>query len=200
MPEDNAPQPLRLAALIAEGYLAPRKSMARVLALRPDEPERLMMVAIGIVGSALGYALMGGQTVQDANGQDVEFGPAGVLLGYIVTIFAGLFQYYVLARLIGFVSRATGGVGDQDADRTLVAWWTLVTAPLPVIMMASYRNIEMPLAPLLMVASAILTMVLLAAYIRQAHGFSSTARVCGAMIGILMLFSFVFRSLLPVPA
>ncbi len=200
MQEDDAPQPLRLAPLIAEGYVAPGRSMARVLALRPDEPERLMMVGIGIIGSALGYALMGGQTVQDANGQDVEFGLAGMLLGYVVTAIAGLFQYYVLARLIGFISRATGGTGDKDADRTLVAWWTLVTAPLPAIMMASYHNIEMPLAPLLMVASAILTMVLLAAYIRQAHGFSSTARVCGAMLGLLMLFGFVFRSLLPVPA
>ena len=192
MPQDNTPASLGLGALIAEGYMAPRRSVARVLALRPDEGERLMMVGIGIAVSALGFALLGGQ------GEDVAAG--AVAMGYLVTVLAGLFQYFILARIIGFISRLAGGTGDPEDDRTIVAWWALVTAPLPVIMMASLRNPESPLAVLFLIGASILTMVLLAAYITQAHGFKSTARVCGAMICFLMIFSFVLTSLVPVPA
>ncbi len=191
MPQDNASAPLHLGALLMEGYVAPRQSMARVLAMRPDEGERLIMVGIGIAIGALGFAMFG------ERGETVNTG--SVVLGYLVTILTGLFQYYVLARVIGFVARAAGGAGDQEMDRTLVAWWAIVTAPLPVVMMISLQNIESPLAGLFLLGSSILTMILLGAYIAQTHGFQSTARVCGAMIGILMLFSFVLTSLVPMP-
>ncbi len=189
MTQDNSSLPL--GVMVAEGYSAPRQSMARVLALRPDESERLLMVGIGIAVGALGFALLGDR--------GEESGPQPIIVQYLATIMTGLFQYYVLARIIGFIARAAGGVGDQDADRTLVAWWALVTAPLPVIMMVAIQNVESPLATLFLFGAAILTMVLLAAYIAETHGFQSTARVCGAMIGLLMVFSFVLTSIIPVP-
>ena len=192
MPPDNTDQPLRLGALIAEGYAAPRRSMARVLALRPDEGERLLMVGIGIVVSALGFALIGRP--------ETEAGPGGVILGYVAAVVMGLFQYFLFSFLVGLLSRAAGGTGDRDTDRTVVAWWSLVTAPLPVVMMAMLRNGgESPMAALVLLVCAILTLVLLAAYVAEGHGFRSTGRVIGAMFVILMIFSFVVSSIVPMP-
>jgi len=189
VPPDSTPAPLNLAALIAEGYTAPRQSMARVLALRPDEPMRLMMVGIGIVVGALGFAALGERTA--------EAGQGGVVFGYVLTVIAGLLQYYIFALITGTVSRAMGGQGDREADRTLVAWWALVTAPLPVVMVLAVGAGQSPVAVLVLFGAAILSLVLLAAYITEAHGFTSTARVCGAILMLIMIFSFVVTSLLP---
>lgn len=189
MQPDNTPAPLNLLALIAEGYTAPRQSMARVLSMRPDESMRLMMVGIGIVVGALGFAALGER--------NVEAGQGGVIFGYVVAVLAGLLQYYIFAWITGTVSRAMGGQGDREADRTLVAWWALVTAPLPVVMVLAVGAGQSPFAVFVLFAAAILSLVLLAAYITEAHGFTSTARVCGTIIMLIMIFSFVMTSLLP---
>ncbi len=191
MPDDSGLSPSRLGALIVEGYSAPRKSMAYVLAMRPDEQARLLMVGIGIVVGALGFALLGDRGEGGAQG-------AGIL-GYVATVIAGLLQYYGFAWIVGIVCRAAGGAGDRETDRTIVAWWALVTAPLPVAMMLAIRAGDSPFAMLILLGSAILSLVLLAAYIAEAHRFHSTGRVCGAIMVLLMIFSFVLSSILPMP-
>jgi len=120
-----------------------------------------------------------------------------VVFGYVLTVLAGLLQYYIVASVTGTVSRAEGGQGDREADRTLVAWWALVTAPLPVVMVLAVGAGQSPVAVLVLFGAAILSLVLLAAYITEAHGFASTARVCGAILMLIMIFSFVVTSLLP---
>ncbi len=75
----------------------------------------------------------------------------------------------------------------------------LVTSPLPIIMMVAMQNGESSGAVLVLFGVAVLTLVLLAAYITEVHRFRSTATVVGAMIGFLMVFSFVFSAMLPVP-
>lgn len=191
MPPDSGLSPARFGAMVAEGYTSPRRSMARILGMQPDERARLLMVAIGIVISSLGFVALG-QRAEEA-------GPDSVFLGYIVAVLAGLLQYYIFAWVIGTASRAFGGEGDREQDRTLVAWWALVTSPLPVLMVVGMQKGESPVAALLMVGAAILSFVLLAAYIAEVHRFRSTARVCGAIMGMLLVLSLVLSSLLPMP-
>jgi len=176
--------------MMAEGYTAPRRSVARILMMQPDERTRLLMVGISIIVGTLGFALMG----------HPEGGPEGrVILGYLVTVVAGLLQYYGIAWIIGIVCGATGGEGTREDSRTLVAWWALVTSPLPVIMMAALRAGQSPGAALVLIGAAVLSFVLLAAFIAETHRYTSTARVCGAMMALLMIFSFVLSSILPMP-
>ena len=195
VPPDSARDPLRLGTLIAEGYLSPRRSMERVLALRPDESDRLTMVGIGIAVGALGAALLGRSPEQEAT--DASGGL--VFVGYLLTVVAGLLQYYVVARVIGFFARAMGGEGTWEDDRSVVAWWTLVTAPLPVVLVAAARSGQSPLAMLIMIACAVLFTVLLAAYIAGAHRFRSTLLVCGTMFAILTVVGMIVGSLVPMP-
>lgn len=191
MPPDNGLTPARLFALIVEGYTAPRQSMARVLAMQPDERARLLMVCIGVAVGAMGFALFGERNPAAGQGSPV--------LGYLVTVLAGLLQYYGFAWLIGLGSAVFGGKGETEDNRTLVAWWALVTAPLPVVMMASLQSVQSPFAAITLVGSGILSVVLLAAYITQTHHFASTGRVCGAIMMMVMIFSFILSSILPMP-
>ena len=189
MPEANGAPPLRLGALIAEGYLNPRRSMARVLSLNPDEGDRLMMVGISIAVGCLGV------TLTDAREEEAGF--IFILFGYLLTVIFGLLQYRFVSWLVGIISRETGGTGRGEDNYTLTAWWMLVTAPLPIVMMIAMRNGGSPFAVLILFIVAALTLVLLAAYITEVHRFRSTGRVVGTMVAFVMVFSFVLGAFLP---
>ncbi len=185
----NSSPPLRLGALIAEGYLNPRQSMARILSLDIDEGDRLLMVAIGIVVSCFGVAF--------TDSRDEEIGVIVIVFGYLLTIIGGLLQYRFVSWLVGIISREMGGAGRGEDNYTLTAWWMLVTAPLPIIMMVAMRNGNSGIAVFVLFIVAALTLVLLAAYITEVHRFRSTGRVIGAMVALLMVFSFVIGAFLP---
>lgn len=192
MQHDSGLSPAQLGALIVEGYTAPRASMARVLRMHPDERARLLMVGIGIVVSAMGVALSGPPP-------DPDFEPGNPMLSYIITVVAGVVQYIAFSWFIGLVCSFAGGAGSAEDSRTLVAWWTLVTSPLPLLMMMALSGGQSPAAAFLLIIGAILSFVLLAAYIAETHQFKSTARVCGVMLALLMVVSFILSSLIPMP-
>ncbi len=185
----------RLLTLVAEGYTAPRESMAHVLRMHPDERARLLMVGIGIAVSLLGVALLGDRPADAVEG--IEDGAStGPVAGYALTVIAAILQYYFFAWLVGLVCSAMGGTGTAEQSRTVVAWWELVTAPLRVVItLALFAS--SPVAAFMLLAAAILSFVIMAAYIAETHGFTSTARVCGVMLAMLLLISFILSSFLP---
>lgn len=178
-----------LLAWIVQGYTAPRASMARVLDMRIDEASRLLMVGIGIAVSALGFALFGERPEGSA--------ASAILAGYMLSIAGGLIQYRLVAAVVGIVSRAAGGQGSAQDNLTLTAWWMLVTAPVPLVMTVAIQNGDSPFATLILIATSVLSIVLLAAYIAETHKFHSTGRVFGSIFLILTLVGFVISNLIP---
>ncbi len=99
--QESDPSPsFRIGSVLAEGYLAPRQSMARILSLRLDEGDRLLMIAIAIAVSCLGVAFTADRTE--------EIGFIIVIFGYVLTIIGGLVQYRLLSWLVGIIARAMG--------------------------------------------------------------------------------------------
>jgi len=191
---NGALTPARFGAMIAEGYTAPRQSMARILSFQPSEQSRLLMVVIGTVISMIGYLALGQRTQ--------EVGLSGIVFGYAVTTLAAILQYYVSAWVIGTACRAFGGKGQPEQDRTMIAWLSLVTSPVSVIMLLGLQGSSSPVLALLVIIVAIVLFILLSAYIAEVHGFHSTARVAGAMMALMIVISLVMSSFIsmPVPA
>ena len=179
-----------IGALLTQGYLSPRRSMANILAMQLDEHARLLMVMTGVVISLLGLAMFVGHP-------ETATGP-GIIAGYGLSVLLGLAQYRLVAIITGFICGFLGGNGSANDNLSMAAWWALVTAPLTVLMALSVKNGETQFAALTLIFATVLSMVLLAAYIAETHAFRSTASVCGGMFAILMLIGFVISSFLPV--
>jgi len=191
VPPDNALSPARFGALIVEAYTSPRQSMARILAMQPDERARLLMVVMGTVISMVGFVALGER--------EEAVGPGVVLFGYIVTILGALVQYFVASWVLGTVCRAFGGEGTHEQDRTMVAWLSLVTSPVSAVLLLGLRGGGSPLVVVMVLVVTIVLFAVLSAFIAEVHRFRSTGRVAGATLALLLILSLVLSSLLPMP-
>jgi hypothetical protein len=178
--------------MMAEGYTAPRESMARILSMRLDGQVRMMMVGFDIVVSALARAVFGARA-DDA-------GLFTALQGYATLAFGIVLQYAIFGWLIGFAARSFGGEGATENGYTVIAWQMFVTTPLTVALVwVLASGGTSPTSGLILMLAVILSFVLLAAYITEAFRFRSVAIVAGTMLGMVMAFSFILALLLPMP-
>lgn len=178
---------------IIGGFLHPRASVRRVLALKPGIDAILLMILLafairGMVALLLPAEAFGGD--QKSLGQ------------YIAILVSTYIGFAIEVTLICYIGRAFGGIGDIRITATAIAWYHVVTSAIeePVALIAR-MNIQavMDLAEnpasapppgglaLIGFVGGCLLIWLFAAFIAELHGFKRTLSVFAAMAAMLLL-------------
>lgn len=185
---------------IIGGFLHPRASVRRVLAMKPGIDAILLMVL-------LAFAIRGMIAVllpADAFGAEQKsFGQ------YVAILFSTYIGFAIEVTLICYIGRAFGGVGDMRTTATAIAWYHVVTSVVeePVALIAR-TNIQavMDLAEnpdaaappgglaLIGLVAGCLLIWLFAAFIAELHGFKRTLGVLAAMVAMLLLPALLLMS------
>lgn len=121
--------------------------------------------------------------------------PAAVLIGGVAALGLMLLLYSVFAWLFWRIGAAFGGTGDLPACRAASAWsmvmGAVLTAPVAGLNLAGAQS----LASGAQLVTMIYAIYLQAAFVAEAHGFASVARVAAAMLGLGFTAMFVLSLL-----
>jgi hypothetical protein len=175
-----------LVGMIIEGYLAPRRSMRRLLDAGHGLETALMFLALAFLIEAILATVFGGRG-------------GGLTLGvYLVNIGLQLAVFFLLSGLIQGIGKAAGGKGTLAGAQLVVGWHALVTSPLTPLTLgfaSAFRaqapqdggaaEVQIPAGggflALLYVAIAFW---LMANYVAELHQFRNTWGVLGALVGV----------------
>jgi len=183
-----------ILAGIAEGIVAPRRAMRRVLAQEPG-PD----VVLGLV--LLGYLIQGISVLLVPGAREEGSGP--ILLTHLNLLISQLLLFALTGAAVFGVGRVFGGLGTLPQSLVAVAWYSFVTSVLSPAALygltAAAAGAADPLALLLLTASVVIGLWVFAGCVAEVHGFRSTLGVFGATIGVLLLASAFLLMLLPPP-
>ena len=187
---------------IAQGYLAPRASVRRLLDGGYGIETIIGLLLLGYLISSILMLLVPADIPQTGN----------VIARHTAGLFSMAVQFSLFGALIYWVGRMFGGVGTLPETYLVLAWYVLVTSflvPLPMSLLAMVQPIEGPdgtlVAPtepvvgniviLAMVAIA-LCFWLLVRYVAELHGFKNTWGVLGVFFGASFVFGILMSSIL----
>lgn len=185
---------------IIGGYLHPRASVRRVLAMKPEIDAILLMVLLafairGMVGVLLPAEAFGAEQKS--------------LAQYVGILISTYISFAVEVTLICYIGRAFGGTGDFRTTATAIAWYHVVTSaveePVALIARANIQSVmelaENPNAApppgglaLIGFIAGCLLIWLFAAFVAELHGFKRTLSVLAAMAAMMLLPALLFMS------
>ncbi len=186
------------------GYLHPRASVRRLLAGGHGLEAAIAMLLLAFLLYEIFLIIVPG----------VRTGEDGISFSYYgLALIESLVVFGLYAAGVYFIGRMFGGQGTFEQTALVVSWLLVVTslpralaAPAVVeIYDAAQATAESPASPPEVPADAMVTLLvvsglmlwLLASYIAELHRFERTWRVLFAILGVSVLFSFVFSGLMP---
>lgn len=185
--------------IYVEAWVEPRKSIQRVQGFGLTERDRLLMVIVNLVVTAISIALM----IRTMPGsQFSEFISAAPVLvryaSYVIFVFG---SYWFGSFLLKTIGTACGGTASAETCRDVIAWWMLVTAIVTLIESILPLVLPAGLVALISLAAMVGGVIIFAAYTAEVHGFKSVPQVAGATvavgIGLLLVANFFLLSLMP---
>lgn len=175
------------ARFMAQGYLAPRATVRRVLDGGHGFNVALLFVALGY---ALEAILVRSLTSDSSAG-------VPLISFHLLNIMATLCGFLILSGLVFWAGRALGGAATLAQSQLAIGWFMLTSSLLSPLAIASlpdaFRNPpadpDMPMDisdanPLAMMLVMGAVLWLLSSTIAEAHGFRSVWRVAGVIIAI----------------
>lgn len=182
---------------IIGGYLHPRASVRRLLAGGHGLDAAIAMVLLAWVVREMFFILVPGGRPES---QDFA------LAYYAVGLIDSLITFGLFSLLVCHVGRLFGGKASFQESALVVSWYLLVTSIIvPLVMPAILSIVEAAQAGeepsgsagLAVVAASAVMLWLLASYIAELHRFERTWNVLAVLLGVSILFSFVFSGLMP---
>jgi len=175
---------------IAEGFVRPRSSVRRVIDAGQGIDTVVAMVLMAYLVQAIAAVAMPGgrpETSQSA------------LLWHVVNLFSHFLVFFAVAGLAYWIGRAFGGSGRMDQTLVAIGWHWLVTsflAPLALIGWAEVMAGEpSAFGPLLLIATSVIFLWILSAFLAELHGFRSIWAVLGVTLGLMLVMSLLLMSL-----
>ena len=170
-------------------YLAPQQSAAQILSSRAGFFDALLMAVLGYLLTMIILMVTPGVTLPPA---------PGLLDRHILGLIYAFIGFFIYSGLISFFGRVSGATGTREQSQVIVAWHSIVTAPLsvPVQMMIAGFNVEergddVPLietpdaGTIILGAAAILVSFwILANYIYVLHRFRNFWGVVAVVVGL----------------
>lgn len=170
---------------IVEGYTAPARSTRRILDTGIGMDAILLMVLFSYLVTAIITTAFSGLP----DGMSFGFHVRGIILQFVT--------FFVYSTLIYHIGRMAGGTGDRLQTYAALAWHALVTSFLTPFMLGLggampdagitpenqaevMADLQGPL--LLAMFGGIISLWLMASYVRELHGFQSTWSVLGALV------------------
>jgi Yip1 domain len=181
-----------LVSAVAEGYVAPRRSMRRLLDGGHGIEAALVMLALAYLVQAI---------------LTVLFISSGIGVGgHLLAIIQQVVMFFLLAALVYGIGRLAGGTGTMEGAQVVVGWHSLVVSvisPLAIgVSSVAFRSgteegAGMPagLGILAFVYVAI-SFWLMANFIAELHGFRSTWSVLGAIVGLTFACAILLASII----
>lgn len=181
----------QLVRTVAEGYVAPRRSIRRLLDTGNGLEAALLMLALAYVVQAI---------------LTVLFISAGVGIGgHLLAIVQQLVVFFVLSALIYGVGRMAGGTGTLEGAQLVVGWHALVVSvisPLAIgVSSVAFRpeaeegaGLPAGLGFLAFLYVAI-SFWLMANFIAELHGFRSNWGVLGTIVGLTFACAILLASI-----
>ncbi len=173
------------ATNLVEGFVQPRRSARRIIALGPDLRTCLLMVVLAYAIQAATVTLLGMASPGLPAGGGLAMRVQELVL-QIALFFALTFGAHAIGARFG-------GTGTRDEVAAVVAWHALVTAflaPFNVLGIgAATPEAHLPEAFILFAPFSVgVSIWLFAQYIAEAHRFTRIAPVIGAtLLGFIVL-------------
>ncbi len=181
-----------LVSGVVEGYIAPRRSVRRLLDGGYGIEAALLMLALAYLVQAI---LM------------IMFISSGIgIAGHLLAIVEQVVMFFVLAALIFGLGRLAGGKGTMEGSQLVVAWHSLVVSiisPLAIgvssfafrAQVGNGEGLPAGLGFLAFVYVAI-SFWLMANFVAELHGFRSTWGVLGALVGLTFACAILLASVI----
>jgi len=183
-----------ILAGIAEGLIAPRRAMRRVLAQKPG-----IETVLGLV--VLAYAIQGMASIL-VPGARGEPGGASLLL-HLNLLVSQLVLFAMTAAAVFGLGRIFGGTGNLPQSLTTIAWYSFITsflAPFALYgLTAAAEGEGTALSALLLLGASAIGLWVFAGCVAELHGFRSTAAVLGASVGVMLLVAAFVLIIAPAP-
>lgn len=183
-----------IASGIAEGFVAPRRAMRRVLAQRPGPDAVLGLVLLAYLVQAMSAILVPGAR----GGGDVS-----PLLTHLNLVISQLVLFTFTSVVVFGVGRLFGGTGTLPQSFAAVAWYSFVTSVLAVPALYGLTSAAEgdpgALASLLLVGASAIGLWVFAGCVAELHGFRSIWGVLGATLGLMLLAVAFLLMLVPAP-
>jgi len=182
-----------------EAWLEPRKSIQRIRSYGLTERDRLLMVFVNLVVTAISVAVMMRIMPENLYSKFFTSAPAVTrYASYFVFVFG---MYWIGSFLLLFMGRALGGVADKLACRDVIAWWMLVTAAISLIELVTLIVFPSVISGLFNLVASIAGIIIFSTYTAEIHGFESIGRVAGVTVAtflaVLVIANVLILSLMP---
>lgn len=182
---------------IIGGVLHPRASVRRLLAGGHGIEAAIAMVLLAFVVREIFAILVPGSRPEGASFS---------LVYYALGLIDSLITFGLFTLMVCYVGRLFGGQANFQESALAVSWYLVVTSVIVPMAMPAILNIveaaqageEIPGGSAMVVFAASGVMLwLLASYIAELHRFERTWQVLFVILGVSILFSFVFSGLVP---
>ena len=181
-----------LVSAVAEGYIAPRRSVRRLLDGRHGIQTALLMLALAYLVQAV---------------LTILFISSGIgIAGHLLAIVQQVVVFFVLAALIFGLGRLAGGKGTMEGAQLVVAWHALVVSvisPLAIGVSSFAYRAEVGSAGGMSAGLGLLAFVyvavsfwLMANFVAELHGFRSAWGVLGALVGLTFACAILLASII----
>lgn len=191
---------------VIEGLVAPRRSVRRILDMKPQIETILGLVVLGYAMQAFFGVLVLDllfdiPPLTDEDGIPQESLPP--LIYHALNLVGQIVLLFLLACLVFWVGRIFGGTGQLSEALTALAWHLVVTSLLmPFFFYGSAAMVvdsQSDFPFLLLAASMAIGIWVLASFVAEVHGFESVWAVIGVMLGMSFTIGLVMALMLPTP-
>lgn len=182
--------------LFFEAWLRPRQSMRRILNMQLREQDRIVMILIvAVLYGVLTSLVMRADPPVPPDGAELVL-PSTLTIS-AAAVMMGVIGYYIQAFLIRLVGGAFGGIATPTDTRTVVAWHTFVVMLVFLVVFVVSAILPSGISLPISYAFSFASMVILAVYIAEAHGFANTWMVLGFIVTLSLLAMLALSSLVP---
>lgn len=179
------------------GFLHPRASVRRLLAGGHGLDAAIAMVILAFLVREIFFILVPGVRPGDASFSVVH---------YALGLVDSLLTFGLFSLMVCYIGRMFGGKATFQETGLAVGWYLLVTSVIMPVVLPAVMSIveaarageEVPGGAAMVVFAASGVMLwLLASYVAEVHRFERTWPVLLAILGVSILFSFLFSGLVP---
>lgn len=179
------------------GFLHPRASVRRLLAGGHGLDAAIAMVILAFLVREIFFILVPGVRPGDASFSVVH---------YALGLVDSLLTFGLFSLMVCYIGRMFGGKATFQETGLAVGWYLLVTSVIMPVVLPAVMSIveaarageEVPGGAAMVVFAASGVMLwLLASYVAELHRFERTWPVLLVILGVSILFSFLFSGLVP---
>jgi len=185
--------------IYVEAWLEPRKSIRRIRSYGLTERDRLLMVCVNLVVTAISVAVL--MRMKPASLYSDFFTKVPAVTRYISFFIFVFGMYWLGSILLRVIGRSFGGVADKIACRDVIAWWMLMTATISLVELVTLVVLPSGISGLINLAASIGGIIIFSTYTAEIHNFDSVGRVAGVTVAtflaILVIANVIILSLVP---